>query len=148
MPGEHKGRDSIIWRTWRPLRELDIRNSEDLRWTQHINVIAKKAHQQLYVQRRLRWFNMSLNTPLTFYMCMAESILTGCVLTWFGAQTPRNEEELRKWYVLLASSQVLTSQPAKASTEYVASKRQLILITGNGGHFLVRHWYTSPLLKV
>ncbi len=63
---------------------LGVHITEDLTWSAHTDAVLKKAHQRLFFLRRLRKFVMSPSILRSFYSCTVESILTGCITTWFG----------------------------------------------------------------
>src|SRR4029434_2454422 len=51
--------------------------------TLNTSTLIKKAHQRLFFLRRLKKAHLS---PLVnFYRCTIESILTNCILVWYGS---------------------------------------------------------------
>ncbi|XP_076744795.1 uncharacterized protein LOC143420447 [Maylandia zebra] len=57
---------------------------------------VKKAQQRLFFLRRLKRFGMSPRILRTFYHCAIESILTGCITTWYGNSTAYNCKALQR----------------------------------------------------
>ncbi len=79
-----------LWSGLTALSFLGIHITEDLTWSAHTDAVLKKAHQHLFFLRRLRKFGTSPNILRSFYTCTVESILTGCITTWFGNSTAGN----------------------------------------------------------
>ncbi len=71
---------------------LGIHITGDLTWSGHTDAVLKKAHQCLFFLRRLRKFGMSHSILRSFYTCTVESILTGCITSWFGNSTAGNRK--------------------------------------------------------
>jgi biotin synthase-like enzyme len=44
----------------------------------------KRARQNLFPLRRLKRFGMGPQFRKKFYSCTIDSILTGCITTWYG----------------------------------------------------------------
>ena len=55
-----------------------------LTWSKHNKTAVKRAHQNLFPLRRLKRFGMGPQILKKFYSCTIESILTGCITTWYG----------------------------------------------------------------
>uniref|UniRef100_A0A3P9DSM1 Reverse transcriptase domain-containing protein n=1 Tax=Maylandia zebra TaxID=106582 RepID=A0A3P9DSM1_9CICH len=77
-------------------RFLGVHLAEDLTWSVHTNKTVKKAQQRLFFLRRLKRFSMSPRILRTFYRCAIESILTGCITTWYGNSTAYNCKALQR----------------------------------------------------
>uniref|UniRef100_A0A8C6KS07 Reverse transcriptase domain-containing protein n=1 Tax=Nothobranchius furzeri TaxID=105023 RepID=A0A8C6KS07_NOTFU len=77
-------------------RFLGVHLAEDLAWSVHTNNSVKKAQQRLFFLRRLKRFGMSRRILRTFYRCAIESILTGCISTWYGNSTAYNHKALQR----------------------------------------------------
>ncbi len=75
---------------------LGVHITEDLTWSAHTDAVLKKAYQCLFFLRRLRKFGMSPSILRSFYSCTVESILTGCITTWFGNSTAGNRRALQR----------------------------------------------------
>ncbi len=78
------------------LKFLGAHITEDLTWSAHTDAVLKKAHQRLFFLRRLRKFGTSPSILKSFYSCTVESILTGCITTWFGNSTAGNRKALQR----------------------------------------------------
>ncbi len=75
---------------------LGIHITEDLTWSAHTDAVLKKAHQRLFFLRWLRKFGTSPRILRSFSTCTVESILTGCITTWYGNSTAGNRKALQK----------------------------------------------------
>ena len=60
---------------------LGVHNTNKLLWSKHTKTVKKRALKRLFPLRRLKRFGMC---PQKFYSCTIESILTGCITTWYG----------------------------------------------------------------
>eukprot|EP00061_Rhincodon_typus_P017863 g46764.t1 len=49
-----------------------------------IDATVKKTKQRLFFLRRLRKFGVSIRSFTNFYRCTIESILSGCIMAWYG----------------------------------------------------------------
>ncbi len=54
------------------------------------------AEKRLFFLRRLRKFRMYPSILRSFYTCIVESILTGCITAWFGNSTAGNRRALQR----------------------------------------------------
>ncbi len=68
-------------------RLLGTTISQDLKWDNHIDSIAKKAQQRLFVLRQLRKFNLPQELLKQFYYAIIETVLCSSVTVWFGSAT-------------------------------------------------------------
>ncbi len=75
---------------------LGVHITEDLTWSAHTDAVLKKAHQRLFILRRLRKFGTSPSILRSFYSYTVESILTGCITAWFGNSTAGNRKALQR----------------------------------------------------
>ncbi len=75
---------------------LGVNISEDLTWTAHIQTQVKKARQRLYHLRQLRKFRVSPTILKTFYSRAIESVLTQCILVWYGNATNQDCKALQR----------------------------------------------------
>eukprot|EP00061_Rhincodon_typus_P006979 g28179.t1 len=62
---------------------LGVLTTDNLFWTSLVDATIKKTQQCLFL-RRLRKFDMSIRTLTNFYRCPIESILSGCIMAWYG----------------------------------------------------------------
>ncbi len=67
-------------------RFLGTTISQDLKWDNHIDSIAKKAQQRLYFLRQLRKFNLPQELLIQFYSAIIESVLCSSITVWFSYQ--------------------------------------------------------------
>ena len=51
--------------------------------------------KRLFNLRRLKKFGLSPKTLTNFYRCTIESILSGCITTWYGNCTALNRKALQ-----------------------------------------------------
>ncbi len=85
-----------MWGRVNSFKFLGVHITEDLIWSTHTDAVLKKSHQRLFFMRRLRKFGMSPSILRSFYTCTVESILTGCITTWFGNSTAGNRKALQR----------------------------------------------------
>uniref|UniRef100_A0A9J8CXB0 Reverse transcriptase domain-containing protein n=1 Tax=Cyprinus carpio carpio TaxID=630221 RepID=A0A9J8CXB0_CYPCA len=64
---------------------LGVHITEDLSWTENTAALAKKAQQRLYFLHKLRRARAPAPIMCTFYRGTIESILTSCIIVWYGA---------------------------------------------------------------
>ncbi len=70
--------------------------SQDLKWDNHIDSIAKKAQQRLYFLRQLRKFNLPQELLKQFYSAIIESVLCSSITVWFGSATKTDIRRLQR----------------------------------------------------
>jgi gmma-aminobutyric acid receptor subunit gamma len=56
----------------------------------------KRARQHLFPLRRLKRLGMGPQILKTFYLCTIESILTGCITTWYGNCSASDHKALQR----------------------------------------------------
>eukprot|EP00061_Rhincodon_typus_P009670 g33334.t1 len=61
-----------------------------------IDATVKKAQQCLFFLRQLRKFGKSVRTLTNFYRCTIESILSGCIMAWYGKCSAQDHKKLQK----------------------------------------------------
>ncbi|KAK1799568.1 hypothetical protein P4O66_000370 [Electrophorus voltai] len=78
------------------IKFLGVHIAENLTWTLNTTSITKRAQQHLYFLRKLR--KAHLPTPIftTFYRGTVESILSSCIITWFGNCTVFDHKTLQR----------------------------------------------------
>ncbi len=76
-------------------RFLGTTISQDLKWDNHIDSIAKKAQQRLYFLRQLRKFNLPQEL-LIQYSAIIESVLCSSITVWFGSATKTDIRRLQR----------------------------------------------------
>ncbi|KAI3360806.1 hypothetical protein L3Q82_012879, partial [Scortum barcoo] len=87
---------TTVERVSHSFRFLGVHISEDLTWTHHTDFITKSARQRLFFLRRLRRLNMDSRILCSFYRCTIESILTGCITTWYSSCIALNRKALQR----------------------------------------------------
>ncbi len=68
-------------------RFLGTTISQDLKWDNHIDSIAKNAQQGLYFLHQLRKFNLPQEIMKQFYSAIIKSVLCSSIAIWFGSAT-------------------------------------------------------------
>ncbi len=76
-------------------RFLGTTISQDLKWDNHIDFIAKKAQQRLYLLRQLRKFNLPQELMKQFYSAIIKSVLCTSITVWFSSATKSDNRRLR-----------------------------------------------------
>ncbi len=77
-------------------RFLGTTISQDLKWDNHIDSIAKKAQQRLYFLRQLSKFNLPQELLKQFYSAIIESVLCSSITVWFGSATKTDIRRLQR----------------------------------------------------
>ncbi len=77
-------------------RFLGTTISQDLKWDNHIDSIAKKAQQRLYFLRQLRKFNLPQELLKQFYSAIIETVLCSSITVWFGSATKTDIRRLQR----------------------------------------------------
>ena len=62
----------------------------------HIQKLAKKANQRLFFVRKLRKINVSRRILSLFYKATIESILSFCIVVWYGNTTSAERKKLKR----------------------------------------------------
>jgi len=91
-----------VSKTKEPILDLGEYITEDLTWTQHIDIQVRKTKQRLYHLRQLRKFQVSRRILQAFYAGVVESILTGSITSG--------------WCVWLSALSALHSPPCRTCT--------------------------------
>ncbi len=77
-------------------RFLGTTISQDLKWDNHIDSIAKKAQQRLYFLCQLRKFNLPQELLKQFYSAIIESVLCSSITVWFVSATKTDIRRLQR----------------------------------------------------
>eukprot|EP00061_Rhincodon_typus_P017277 g45901.t1 len=72
----------------------DVMITNNLSSSSDIDVTVKKAQQHPYFLRRLRKFRKSIKNLTNFYSCTIESILSGCIVAWYGNCSAQDHKKL------------------------------------------------------
>eukprot|EP00061_Rhincodon_typus_P016067 g44086.t1 len=67
--------------------------------------MVKKEQQRLFFLRRLRKFGMSRRTLTNFYSCTIESMLSGCITTWYSNSPAQGRKKQQK---MVCTAQTIT----------------------------------------
>ena len=63
---------------------LGVHITNKLSWSKHTKTVMKRAPQHRFPLRRLKRFGMGPQLLIKSYSCTLESILTGCIASWYG----------------------------------------------------------------
>eukprot|EP00061_Rhincodon_typus_P001336 g14490.t1 len=77
----------------------------NLSWTSHVDVIVKKAQQHLFFLGQLKKFGMSIRSLTNFFRCTIESIMSGCIMAWYGNCSAQDYKKLQK---VVCTAQTIT----------------------------------------
>jgi hypothetical protein len=81
---------------------LGVRIIDKLKWSTHTDSVVKKAQQCLFILRSLKKCCLSPKTLTNFYRCTIESILSGCIIAWYGNCTAQRLDiigHFNKWNI-------------------------------------------------
>ncbi|KAK1795532.1 hypothetical protein P4O66_001241 [Electrophorus voltai] len=78
------------------IKFLGVHIAENLTWTLNTSSITKRAQQRLYFLRKLREAHLPSPILTTFYRGTVESILSSCIITWFGNCTAFDRKTLQR----------------------------------------------------
>ena len=67
---------------------LGVHITDKLKWSTHTDSVVNL--------RRLKKFSLSPKTLTNFYRCTIESILSGCITTWYGNCSAHNRKALQR----------------------------------------------------
>ncbi|KAI5625896.1 gastrula zinc finger protein XlCGF28.1-like [Silurus asotus] len=84
--------------------------SQDLKWDNNIDSIAKKAQQRLYFLCQLRKFNMPQKLLKQFYSAIRESVLCRSITVSFGSAIKSYIKRLQ-WTVRTAERIIVSPLP-------------------------------------
>ena len=99
-----------------------------LKWEPYTELIQKKGQQRLYFLKKLISFDVDCKMAKMFYTAYVESVLTFCMICWFGSAAEEQKSRLRK-IVTTASKLLGTNLNILENTyrERVQSKAEIIL---------------------
>ncbi len=100
-------------------RFLGTTISQDLKWDNHIDSIAKKAQQRLYFLRQLRKFNLPQELLKQFYSAIIESVLCSSITVWFGSATKTDIRRLQRTF---RTAERITGAPLPSLQELYTSR--------------------------
>ncbi len=100
-------------------RFLGTTISQDLKWDNHIDSIAKKAQQRLYFLRQLRKFNLPQELLKQLYSAIIESVLCSSITVWFGSAT---KTDIRRLQRTVRTAQRIIGAPLPSLQEFYTSR--------------------------
>jgi hypothetical protein len=86
------------------LKFLGVHIKDKLKWSTHTDSVVKKVQQCFFNLRSLKKCGLSPKTLTNFYKCTIESILLGCITTWYNC-TAHNRKALQR---VVRSAQCIT----------------------------------------
>ena len=75
---------------------LGVRITNELSWSEHTKTVVKRAQQNIFPLWRLKRFGIGPQVLKRFYSCTIESILTGCITTWYGNCSASERKALQR----------------------------------------------------
>uniref|UniRef100_A0AAZ3RT66 LanC lantibiotic synthetase component C-like 2 (bacterial) n=1 Tax=Oncorhynchus tshawytscha TaxID=74940 RepID=A0AAZ3RT66_ONCTS len=104
--------------------------------------MVKKVQQSLFNLRRLKKFGLSPKALTNFYRCTIESILSGCITTWYGNCSALNRKALQ---MVVRSAQRITRGKLLALQDTYTTRchRKAIKIIKDNNH--QSHCLFTPL---
>nr|XP_049595883.1 uncharacterized protein LOC125980593 [Syngnathus scovelli] len=98
---------------------LGVHISDRISWSENITTIVKKAQQRLHFLRVLRRYNLNTDLLLTFYRSSIESLLTYCIVVWFGSSTAADREKLQR---VVKAAQRIIGRPLPSLTDIYTTR--------------------------
>jgi hypothetical protein len=88
--------DRIVVEWVESFKFLDVHITNELSYSKHTKTVVKRARQNLFPLRRLKRFGMGPRILKRLYSCTIESILTGCITTWYGTCSASDRKALQR----------------------------------------------------
>ena len=82
-----------------------------LKWDSWCDCLSTKAQQRMYFLKKLLSFNVNRNMAHMFYCAFIESVLTFCIICWFGNASEAQKKSVRRT-VTTASKLLGTTLPS------------------------------------
>ena len=76
--------------------------------------VYKKAHQRLYLLRKLRSFGVGSHVLESVYHCLVESVLSFNIVTWYGHLSVKNRARLAR--VVNTASKIIGAKQSNCVT--------------------------------
>ncbi|KAI4877995.1 hypothetical protein NFI96_012191, partial [Prochilodus magdalenae] len=134
---------------------LSIHITENLTWSLNTSSIAKKTQQRLYFLRRLRKPHLPPPILTMFYRGTVESILSSCIIAWFGNSNASDRKTLQR--IVRTTEEIIeVSLPSVTdihTTRCTRKARSIMKDPTHPSHGLFsllpsgRRWDYSPLLN-
>ena len=77
-------------------RFLGVHITNKLSWSKYTKTVVTRARQHIVPLRRLNIFCMGPQILKKLYSCTIESILTGCITTWYGNCSASDRKALQR----------------------------------------------------
>ena len=97
-------------------RFLGVHITNELSWTKHTKTVVKRARLHIFPLRGLKRFGMGPQILKKLYNCIIESILTGCITTWFGNCSASDRKALQR---VVRTAQYITGAKLPAIQTYI-----------------------------
>ncbi|KAK1804908.1 hypothetical protein P4O66_019284, partial [Electrophorus voltai] len=101
------------------IKFLGVHLAENLTWTLNISSITKRAQQRLYFLWKLREAHLPSPIPITFYRGTVESILSSCIITWFGNCTAFDRKTLQR---IVRTAEKITGVSLPSTTDIYTTR--------------------------
>ena len=108
---------------------------QKLSFTPNVDFICKKAHQRLYLLRKLRSFGVKKDILQMVYKSLVESILTFNIITWFENLTVKNRSRLVR-ITNVASKIIGRKQKPLVDIYNQSVRRKTVQILSDSRHYL------------
>ncbi|KAI4889040.1 hypothetical protein NFI96_012908 [Prochilodus magdalenae] len=109
------------------------KRDENLTWSLNTSSIAKKAQQCLYFLRRLRKAHLPLSILTMFYRGTVESVLSSCIIAWFGNCNASDQKTLQR--IVRTSEKIIgVSLPSVTDIHTARCTRKAISIVKDPTH--------------
>ena len=116
---------------------------QNLSFNDNVDYIHMKAHQRLYLLRKLRNFNVSTDILVTVYRSLIESILIFNIVSWYGNLSVKNKTRLTR-VVNLAGKITGSKQTQLSDLYHQAVKRKSVEILYDKTHPLNSEFEMLP----
>eukprot|EP00061_Rhincodon_typus_P006989 g28207.t1 len=87
------------------IKFLGVTTIDNLSWTSHVDATVRKAQQHLFFLRQFRKFAMSIKSLTNFYRYTIESILSSCIMAWYGNRSAQDRYKLQR---VVCTAQTIT----------------------------------------
>ena len=84
---------------------------KNLKFTDHVDYVYKKANQRMYLLRKLKSFNVDSYILDLVYKSLVQSVLTFNIVTWYGNLGVREKKKLNRIVNLASKIIGIQQQP-------------------------------------